>query len=119
MILHITTRRDWESAVLAGKLVTSSLQSEGFIHCSTAKQAAETANIFFKAQKGLVLLCIDEEKLTSELRYEAPTAGGAYDLTVGKMFPHIYGPINLEAVQKIVDFPPSEDGSFTLPRDLE
>ena len=118
MILHITTRKDWESAVLAGKLATSSLQDEGFIHCSTAKQAADTANIFFEAQKGLVLLCMDEAKLTARLRYEAPTGGGAHDPSVGNLFPHVYGPIDLDAVMKIVDFPPNEDGSCCLPDDV-
>jgi uncharacterized protein (DUF952 family) len=115
MILHITTLNNWEAAVAAGEYRAPSLQGEGFIHCSTAKQAADTANIFFKAQKGLVLLCIDEARLSARLEYEAPTGGGAHDQSVGRLFPHVYGPINLDAVIKVVEFPPNKDGSFTLP----
>ncbi|MGD1007243.1 MAG: DUF952 domain-containing protein [Ignavibacteriaceae bacterium] len=60
-----------------------SLKSEGFIHCSTLKQTADTANIFFRGQNGLALLCIDENKLKSECKYEDPTGGGRHDPGVG------------------------------------
>jgi uncharacterized protein (DUF952 family) len=117
MITHITTHTDWKAALSAGSYSAASLRTEGFIHCSTQKQVVDTANIFFKGQKGLALLCIDEKKLAAELKYEPPTGGGAHDPGVGALFPHIYGPINLDAVFKVVDFPPNSDGSFTLPRE--
>jgi uncharacterized protein (DUF952 family) len=118
MILHITTRKDWENAKLKGEYSAPSLLSEGFIHCSTLKQTVDTANIFFKGQDGLALLCIDEDKLKSECKYEDPTGGGQHDPTVGKLFPHIYGPINISAVIIVVDFPRNEDGFFTLPEEI-
>jgi uncharacterized protein (DUF952 family) len=119
MILHITTRTDWNAALLAGKYAAPSLVKEGFIHCSTIEQVTDTASIFFKGHKGLALLCIDETKLAAELKYEAPAGGGAHDSSVGERFPHVYGPINLNAVIKVVDFPPNSDGSFTLPGDVK
>jgi uncharacterized protein (DUF952 family) len=115
MILHITTRTDWENALSAGQYTAPSLQNEGFIHCSTLKQTIDTANMFFKGQNGLVLLCIDETKLNRQLKYEDPTGSGVYDSRVDKLFPHIYGPFDLDAVVKVVDFPSNEDGSFKLP----
>jgi uncharacterized protein (DUF952 family) len=115
MVLHITTRKDWENALSAGEYTALSLQNEGFIHCSTLKQTIDTANVFFKGQKGLALLCVDETKLNRQLKYEDPTGGGQHDPSVGKLFPHVYGPINLDAVIKVVDFPSNEDGSFSLP----
>jgi len=48
--------------------------------------------------------------LTSELRYEP---GG------GDVFPHIYGPINSDAVLGEIPFPPQPDGSFDLPAEVE
>ena len=118
MILHITTHKEWEKALLKGNYTSPSLKSEGFIHCSTLKQTIDTANIFFKGQTGLALLCIDESKLQSECKYEDPAWGGQHDPSVGKLFPHIYGPINISAVIKVVDFPSNENGSFILPLEL-
>ena len=116
MILHITARKDWENAQINGEYTASSLTSDGFIHCSTLTQTIDTANIFFNGQKGLVLLCIDENKLKSEIRYEDPTK--QHDPRVDKLFPHVYGPINNSAVIQVVDFPSDEQGLFTLPNDL-
>lgn len=119
MILHITTHEDWNAAKIAGVYSAPSLQTEGFIHCSTVKQAVDTANIFFKGQQGLILLCIDESKLTSECKYEVPAGGGKHDPSVGNLFPHVYGPINISAVIKVVDFPVGADGLFSLPQELK
>jgi uncharacterized protein (DUF952 family) len=118
MILHITTHKEWGKARVEGEYIAPSLRSEGFIHCSTLKQTVDTANIFFKGQNGLALLCIDESKLKSEYKYEDPTGGGHHDPSVGKLFPHIYGPINISAVIKVVDFPTDENGLFSLPKDI-
>lgn len=118
MILHITTKQDWENAKESGEYTTPSLLTEGFIHCSTVKQAANTANIFFKGAKDLLLLCIDETKLTSECKFEAPGGAGKHDPSVGNLFPHIYGPLNISAVTDIVDFPSDENGNFVLPNKL-
>jgi uncharacterized protein (DUF952 family) len=118
MILHIPTHKEWETAQLQGKFTAPSLATEGFIHCSTLKQATDTANIFFKGQNGLALLCIDENKLQSKCKFEDPTGGGNHDPNVCNLFPHIYGPINLAAVIKVVDFPTNENGFFTLPTEI-
>lgn len=117
MILHITTQEGWEKASVNGEYTAASLKEEGFIHCSTPKQVVETANLFFKGQNGLVLLCIDEKKLKSECRYEDPAGVGIerHDPQADNLFPHIYGPINNSAVMKALDFPLNEKGIFELP----
>jgi uncharacterized protein (DUF952 family) len=118
MILHITTPNEWEKAQLEGEYTAPSLQTDGFIHCSMIKQTVDTANIFFRGQSGLMLMCIDENKLKSECKYEDPSGGGQHDPGVGKLFPHVYGPINLSAVIKVVDFPSNDDGFFVLPNEI-
>ena len=118
MILHITTYEEWEKAQLEGEFTAPSLKSEGFIHCSTIEQAADTANIFFKGQKGLALLCIDENKLKSECKYENPTTGGKHEPGAGNLFPHIYGTINISALIKAVDYPADENGFYELSREI-
>jgi uncharacterized protein (DUF952 family) len=111
-IYHITTRTDWDRAVTAGSYTASSLSHEGFIHASTRDQVVGTANFLFKAVDGLVLLCIQTQRLNVELRYELATG-------TDQQFPHIYGPINLDAVTAVVDFGPDADsGTFQLPKDL-
>jgi len=118
MIFHITTYKEWEKAQADGEYSAASLNSDGFIHCSTSKQTEDTANIFYKGQNGLVLLCIDEDKLKSELKFENPSKSGQHKPDVGNLFPHIYGPINISAVKKAVDFSTNENGFFVLPKEI-
>lgn len=112
MILHITTRPEWAAAVAAGAYRPASLAAEGFIHCSTYAQAAATADRYFPGRDDLVLLCIDEARLGTQLRYEAPPGRPT------ERFPHLYGPLAPAAVVAVIDFPPGPDGRFELPPDL-
>ncbi len=105
-ILHITTRAAWDAAQHGGEYRADSLHREGFIHCSTPAQVVRTAHRFYRGQHDLVLLLIDSAELQADLRYEAAD----HDL-----FPHIYGPLNLDAVLDVLPFPPREDGTFALP----
>ena len=108
MILHITTRAEWEAARALGDYRLDTLDSEGFIHCSTPQQVLGPANALYHGQDDLVLLVIDPAQLTAELVYE-----DCYE--AGETFPHLYGPLNLDAVVRVVPFPPLPDGTFTLP----
>jgi uncharacterized protein (DUF952 family) len=63
-----------------------------------------------------VVLCIDEERLAVELRYEK--SAGARGEGAGQMFPHLYGALNVDAVVRVVEFPCEMDGSFRLPEGL-
>jgi uncharacterized protein (DUF952 family) len=51
-------------------------------------------------------LCIDDSKLNSELRWEQ---------SEGTVFPHVYGPLNTNAVIAALDFKEGDDGTFELP----
>ena len=107
MILHICTRQSWEEAAVADEYTGDTLATEGFIHCSTPEQVVEVANYMFKGTPRLLLLVIDESKVKNELKYE--------DAGNGKLYPHIYGSLNLDAVLRAVDFNPGSDGTFVLP----
>jgi len=110
VILHITKREKWEQGKLAGVYRGDTLDSKGFIHCSTPRQVIKVANALFRAQKELVLLCIESDKVRAEIRYEG--CGG------GERYPHIYGPLNIDAVIRVLDFEPGENGVFELPREI-
>jgi len=109
LILHITQRTEWDAAQTRGSFTAPSLTREGFIHCSTPEQAVATAERFYANQHGLVLLVIDEKRVRPEIKYE-PGTDKPDDL-----FPHIYGPLNLDAVTRVVDFDPDSSGHFHLP----
>lgn len=118
MILHITSKQDWSSAQAKGEYAAPSLATEGFIHFSTDRQAVNVANAFYKGRADLVLLAVDESKLTAELKWEAPAGPPAGNISQSDLFPHLYGPLNLSAVVSVLDFPPDPDtGTFTLPTD--
>ncbi|XHX77009.1 MAG: DUF952 domain-containing protein [Stenomitos frigidus ULC029] len=106
LILHITTRSQWQAAQREGVYRADSLETEGFIHCSTPTQVVSTANAYYHGQSGLVLLCIESDHVQSEIRYERAH---------GELFPHLYGALNLDAVTQAIDFEPNAAGSFTLP----
>jgi uncharacterized protein (DUF952 family) len=95
MIYHIALAEDWERARGAGEYRISTrgrtLDEEGFIHCSRADQVASVADRFYRGVDGLVLLTIDERLVRSEVRHESVPGAG-------ESFPHIYGPLDVEAV---------------------
>ena len=103
-ICHICTANDWEAAQAAGFYHTASLETEGFIHCSRSDQLLRVANLYFSGNTDLCLLWIDPAKVTSTIRWE-PVEGDTY--------PHIYGILNLDAVQKAVPLISRADGYFT------
>jgi len=106
-IYHIVREPQWQAATQTGGYRGDTLDTEGFIHCSSREQVLDTANRFFRGAPDLVLLEIDEGLLRSPVRYEP---GGEESL-----FPHIYGPLNLDAVVRILPFPSQPDGTFVFP----
>jgi uncharacterized protein (DUF952 family) len=102
-ILHITTASGWAAAQAAGELRAPSLDVEGFIHCSTEAQVLATANRIFRGSGDLLLLELDVAKIGPEVRWERAT-------DVGDEFPHIYGPLNLDAVTGTRALPEGPDG---------
>jgi uncharacterized protein (DUF952 family) len=111
-IFHIATAATWAEAQRDGQYTRStldrSLADEGFIHASQAAQVARVANAFYQGVPDLVLLVIDTERVTSPITYE-PVPG--QDLP----YPHIYGPLNPDAVIETRPFAPGPGGTFTFP----
>ena len=89
MIYHITLPERWNNSREEGEYRAPSLDTEGFIHCSDAGQVERSLNRFYRDEPEVLLLTIDPKLLTSELKYEP-----AHD----EQFPHIYGPLNTDAV---------------------
>ena len=103
-IVHICRRDAWQDAQENGEYSADSLKSEGFIHCSTPEQVLDVANRYYAGVHDLVLLWIDPLKIHVQLRWEA-----AED---GEIYPHVYGGIDIDAIQAVADFLPGASGIF-------
>jgi uncharacterized protein (DUF952 family) len=116
MIYHLTSRQAWHDAQARGGYHAESLEREGFIHCSTRTQVPPVAEKYYAGQQGILLLEIDLSLLSSELRWEPPSGGTPPPgVPEGELFPHVYGPINLDAIVKVHDLESNPDGSYKLP----
>ena len=112
IIYHIATRADWEQALRDGAYTTStrgvSLAEQGYIHASDAAQVAGVANAFYRdAGADLLLLEIDPGRVRAEIRYEDVPGASA-------PFPHVFGPLNPDAVLAARPFAPGPDGLFAF-----
>jgi uncharacterized protein (DUF952 family) len=117
MIFHITARKAWREALQRGEFRAESLETEGFIHCSTGTQVLPVAEKYYQGRGRLLLLMIDPSLLASDLKWEPPSGGAPPPgVPEGELFPHIYGPINLEAIVKVFDLESNPDGQYTLPQ---
>jgi uncharacterized protein (DUF952 family) len=94
MIYHVTTKSQWDEAVSKGFFEVESLQIEGFIHMSKIDQVDGVLNRYYQNVSDLVLLHVEEKKLTAEIKYELSPS-------VNQEFPHVFGPININAVVKV------------------
>ena len=114
LIYHIADGSDWERAQQEGAYQSPNLDRFGFIHCSTPEQIIKVANFQYKGEEGKVLLEIDEELLNARVEYEK-VPGAPFD----EEFPHVYGPIESDAVTAWAEFEPGPDGRFEFPDELE
>ena len=91
--LSRSRRGPWQGAEEAGEIFLGAAvdRADGYIHFSTAAQAAETAAKWFAGRDDLVLAAIDADALGADLRWE-PSRGGA-------LFPHLYAPLSFSAVR--------------------
>ncbi len=100
-ILHLALRDEWDAAVAERRsydrsTIGVSLAEEGYIHCSFPEQVVATADRYYAGRDDVVVLVVDTSHLDAEVRTE--DLGGT-----GVEFPHIYGPIPLDAVVEVTD----------------
>ena len=102
LIFKICTSEEWAEAERDGAYEGSALdKKDGFIHLSSAKTVEQTAALYFADQPDLVLVAVDPETVTPELKWE-PSRGG-------QLFPHLFGALNLDAVAWVKPLPWNAD----------
>lgn len=115
-IIAIAKEDDWQKAKDSGyytkSTITSELRDVGFLHCSFPNQTIDIANRHFSEYKKLLLLFIDPTKVRANIVYEQALSGRPGS------FPHIYGPLNIDAVYDTAVLAQTSTGMFTAPEKL-
>ena len=80
---------------------------EGFIHCTDGlDNVTAVGNRYYKDDLRMyVVLVIDRAKVQPEIRYEDPE----------RIYPHIYGPLNRDAIREVLPLMRSPGGAFVRP----
>jgi uncharacterized protein (DUF952 family) len=109
-LVHICGRREWAAASSSGELRPASLSDHGFVHLSPVEQVHWPANRLYAGRTDLVLLYLNADRLGAPIRWErgVPTDPAAM------LFPHLYGPLPVEAVIAVTPYLPKPDGSFPV-----
>ena len=94
-ILHITKKDTWAKAQQEGIYQADTLKSDGYIHCCQPDQLKGVLEKWFDGAEDLISLELDTDKVEAKIVYENLEEGEA-------LFPHIYGPINLDAITRII-----------------
>ena len=107
MIYHVARHADWHDAIVSGEYRVSTLgltlDEVGFIHASSLEQVAGTAERFYRDEPGdLVVLVIDDDGL--DVRHEG----------TDETFPHVYGPLPVAAVKRVIPVWFEDDGGFVF-----
>ncbi|MCS6840657.1 MAG: DUF952 domain-containing protein [Roseiflexus sp.] len=101
----------WNARSVHEPYVPAEFAVDGFVHCTEGEELmAHVANALYRQTPGdFVLLVIDVDKLTAPVRWERPSGADAAPL-----FPHIYGPINPEAIIEVRRIERDANGAFLL-----
>jgi len=104
IIYHLTHADYWHNLDPAAPYLPADFEDDGFIHCTRGLDLLlQVANTFYRDAPGeFLLLVIDEIRVLAEVKYE-------------NCFPHIYGPLNREAIVAIHTMPRHADGRFEFP----
>jgi uncharacterized protein (DUF952 family) len=109
-IYHLAVADDWRGdpdAAYATSTLDRTLEEEGFIHCSFATQLQQIADLVYRGRKDVLLLKIEIASLTSQVRVETLVGCSG-------SFPHIYGPLNRDAVTNVTPLALLADGRLDV-----
>lgn len=111
-ILHLIRAEDYHALAADEPWRTESLDTEGFIHCTAEPEVLlQVANTLYQQEPGdFLVLVIDPAQLTAPVKYEAPAHSA--DPLAQHRFPHIYGPLNRDAIVAVRPARRAADGTF-------
>ncbi len=110
-LFHFINQEDLDRNLNDRELVVPTLESQGFIHCSKLHQVIAVANFIAPYDEEMQLIEIDEDRVLPEIRYENLDGGAT-------LFPHIYGPLNRDAIIAIHRLEWDGEDGYQLPEAL-
>ncbi|GAC1324329.1 MAG: DUF952 domain-containing protein [Chloroflexota bacterium] len=104
---HLVPRREWNEHDRTQAYLPAAFAYDGFVHCTDGvDELAATANRYFSAlDDDLLALEIDRSRLRAPVRYEDPRT----------IYPHVYGPIESDAILAVLVLRRSPDGVWLPP----
>lgn len=106
MFIYILIKKQvWAEVKKLGQYSPPSLTKEGFIHASTFKQILQTANRKFSSELELLVLKINTQKISAEIKFELSKS-------TGEKHPHIFGVLPISVVESVYKIKPNEEGVF-------
>ena len=103
-VYHLVPRDELERQAPATDYLPAAYEADGFIHLTDgAEELAIVGNRYYRADpRPYLALVIDLARVRAPVRYEDPR----------RVYPHIYGPLNRDAIVAILDVPRAPDGTF-------
>jgi uncharacterized protein (DUF952 family) len=105
---HLVPQEEWRSAPMDAPYLPAAFQGDGFIHTThAADEVAAAGNRYYRDDsRPYLTVLIDLQRVTSSWRYDGD-----------RRFPHIYGPLNRDAVIAVHPAPRTSDGTFLAPEE--
>ncbi len=106
VIYHLVPGDYWKAQPVDRPYLPADFEREGFIHCTKGdEQIAIVANRYYRDDpREWLVLVLDVQAVTSEIKYEPGQDG--------LLYPHIYGPLNREAIREVLQMPRDAAGTF-------
>ena len=107
LTFHIVAAEYYRDSDRSAPYVPAAFEADGFIHCTDGgANVAEVANRYYREDRRMyIVLVIDRAKVRPAIKYE----------DAARIYPHIYGPLNRDAITDILPVLRASDGSFLRP----
>ncbi|MFI6034152.1 DUF952 domain-containing protein [Streptomyces sp. NPDC051315] len=114
MIYHVVPKADWDARP-DRPYAPASLDEDGFVHCSPDEATTlAVVNAFYRAApRPLLALVLDEERLRARCAWEAAEPAPPPGVPDGTLFPHVFGPLDRDAVTRVLEVRWDEEGRAT------
>jgi uncharacterized protein (DUF952 family) len=101
---HLTPRELWDAQRNNAEYLPEPFEREGFIHCTDGEEnvVAVGNRYYTDDSREMVCLVIDSDAVDADIHYDDPQ----------RIYPHIYGPLNTNAVRAVRAVERGPDGSF-------